>query len=124
MKCGEIGFGTYNCAYNIQVPWKCKFPWENEDQRTLKLVSIDKCLLAEVQGLWERGIKTTGCCCGHGDAFAAFIGVAEEHIAEMKSLGYTVRHNSCRSNDEDSFIPKSALVYGEIQKGFNWRDNG
>lgn len=124
MKCSEIGFGTYNCAYNIQVPWKCKFMWESEDKRTLKLVSIDKCLLTEVQGLWERGIKTTGCCCGHGNASAAFIGVAEEYISEMKLLGYTVHHNSCRPNDEDSFVPKTVICYGEIQKGFNWWDNG
>ena len=122
MNCGEVGFGTYNCAYNIMVPWMCKFAWETDDQKTQKLISVDKCLLSEVQSLWERGIKTTGCCCGHGNIERAFIGVAEEFIPKMKELGYMVWHNECRPEDEDSFVPKTQIVYGEIQNGFNWWD--
>ena len=116
MKCSDIRFGTYDCAYNIDVPWKV--------DGKAKEVAVDKCLLHEIQSLWERGIKTTGCCCGHGNPNCAFLGVKENHINEMKALGYVVWYNSCRPNDEDSFIPKTVLVYGEIQKGFNWWDNG
>lgn len=72
--------------------------------------SIDKCLLPEILKLWEMGIKTTGCCCGHGKK-GAFIGVDFDDIQKMKNLGYKVYHNECRSNDEDSFIPKTVFDY-------------
>jgi len=37
-----------------------------------KYVNIDKCLIHEIINLWEQGIKTTGCCCGHGDSNKAY----------------------------------------------------
>ena len=76
--------------------------------------------IKEIIDLWEQGIHTTGCCCGHGDINEAFIGVNFEDIPKMKELGYDVQFNSCRPNDEDSFIPKTELKYGEIEKGFDW----
>jgi hypothetical protein len=27
---------------------------------------VDSCLVPALLALWEKGIKTTGCCCGHG----------------------------------------------------------
>ncbi len=33
------------------------------------------------------GIKTTGCCCGHGYTLG-FIEVTDESIEDMKRLGY------------------------------------
>jgi len=105
------------------LPWLCKLPWENESERVPKYVAIDKCLLPEVLKLWELGIKTTGCCCGHGHSDHAFIGVSDEFIPRMKEFGYKVQRNECRPNDEDEFVPKTNLSYGEIQKGFNWWDS-
>ena len=84
MKCNEVGFGTGYCAYAIYLPWKVKFEWEDESQRRPKCVSIDKCLLPEIIQLWEMGIKTTGCCCGHGNINMAYIGVRFEDIDKMK----------------------------------------
>lgn len=52
MKCKDIGFGTFNCAYNIMLPWV-------GNDRKLHTVAIDKCLLPEIISLWELGIKTT-----------------------------------------------------------------
>lgn len=115
MECKDIGFGTYDCSYNVMLPWF------GDDGRA-HTVAIDKCLLAEVVSLWEQGIKTTGCCCGHGRQGMAFIGVRPEHIPKMKELGYEVWFNECRPGDEDSFVPKTKLEYGEIRKGFNWWD--
>jgi hypothetical protein len=122
MNCNEIGFGTYDCVYNIMLPYKTKFEWEDDNKLKPKYVSIDKCLMHEVILLWEIGIKTTGCCCGHGDSRQPFIGVKKEFIPKMKELGYKVRFNNCRPNDEDSFIPKTRFHYGEVKKGFNWWD--
>lgn len=118
MQCADISFGSADCAYNIMTPFKCGCDAD------FKMVNIDKCLLTEVKDLWERGIKTTGCCCGH-DKQPPFIGVEFEFIPQMKALGYQVAYNSCRPDDEDHFIPKTVLSYGEIQKGFNWwEENG
>lgn len=113
MNCRDIGYGTYDCGYNIMPPFRCGFAFD------FHYVSIDKCLLPEVLLLWEQGIRTTGCCCGHGRD-APYIGVLPEDIRKMKLLGYRVAYNPCRLDAEDSFVPKTVLRYGEIQKGFNW----
>jgi hypothetical protein len=75
--------------------------------------------LPEILRLWELGIKTCGCCCGHGKQ-TPFIEVKEEYIPKMKELGYVVQPNECRSGDEDGFVPKTILNYGNADKGFNW----
>ena len=124
MKCNEIEFGSYDCAYNIMLPWLTHDPTDPSAPPQPKTVAIDKCLLPEVIKLWEMGIKTTGCCCGHGRKGMAFIGVTEENIPRMKRLGYEVRFNECRPSDEDSFVPKTPLPRknGRADKGFNWWD--
>lgn len=106
IKCKDIKFGTYDCVYTIQLPWHRLI---SQESRTW--VAVDKCLLPEVLYLWESGIKTTGCCCGHGRDELAYIGVCDEHIQKMKDMGYRVHYNKCRPNDEDSFTPKSILTY-------------
>ncbi len=111
MKCNEIEFGTFSCAYSISFPWKCKFEWEAESERRCKHISIDTCLLPEILKLWEFGIKTTGCCCGHGDVSLAYIGVEDEYIEKMIQNGYKTYFNTCRPNDKDSFVPKTILNY-------------
>ena len=114
MKCKDISFGTGDCAYNIHLPWLV-------DGKAM-MVNIDKCLLPEIIRLWEMGIKTTGCCCGHWKE-EPFIGVRFEDIDKMKALGYKVCPNKFRPGDEDSFYPKTILKYGDADKGFNWWDN-
>ena len=109
--CKDIKSQSYECAYHIYLPWKCKFPWEDDSKLEKKLVSIDKCLLPEILRLWELGIKTTGCCCGHGDASKAFIGVHPEYIKTMRTLGYKNYYNEHNSDSEDHFIPQTYLKY-------------
>lgn len=113
MQCKDIEFGTGDCAYNIHLPWLV--------DGKAKMVNIDKCLLPEIIHLWELGIKTTGCCCGHGKE-EPFIGVAFEDIDRMLELGYKVCPNKYRPRDRDSFYPKTILKYGNADKGFNWWD--
>ena len=47
---------------------------------------LDVCVAEEVMSLWRAGVKTLGCCCGHGDHNLAFIQVPEEFPLEC--LGY------------------------------------
>lgn len=114
IKCSDIPFQTYECAYRIYLPWKCKFPWEDDSKKEEKLVAVDKCLLSEILELWEMGIKTTGCCCGHGDISKAFIGVHPLHVKTMKEMGYKVYYNSCNPDSEDCFIPKTHFNYQDF----------
>lgn len=111
IRCKDIDYGTYQCAYNIYVPWLCKLPYEDDGQKKQKAVCIDKCLLPEILRLWEAGIKTTGCCCGHGKS-EPFINVIEDDIQKMKDLGYQVQYNPFRPETEDTFYPKTVLDYG------------
>lgn len=116
MQCKDIEFGTGDCAYNVHLPWLV--------DGKAKMVNIDKCLLPEIIHLWELGIKTTGCCCGHGktDMQEPFIGVEFAYIDKMLELGYKVCPNKYRPRDRDSFYPKTVLQYGSANKGFNWWD--
>lgn len=107
--------GTYACSFRVRLPWKEVLPWEHPIKAKSKYVNIDKCLLYEVYYLWTLGIKTTGCCCGHG-YLKPYIGVYNEHIPTMLKLGYKVQYNSCRPNDNDVFCPKSKIKYIEEQK--------
>lgn len=51
-----------------------------------------------------------------------YIGVREEYIDQMKAMGYEVQLNKHNPGAEDSFKPKTKLVYGDADKGFNWWD--
>ena len=119
MECKDIKFGSYDCCYSIDLPYLVKNPCDPNEPPKKFSVCIDKCLLPEILKLWEAGIKTTGCCCGHGKKESAYIGVNSEHIEKMKQMGYTVAFNPNRPNDKDSFIPKTEFEYGSIDKGFH-----
>lgn len=72
-------------------------------------VWVDECLEEEIKSLWDNGIKTIGCCCGHG-CFLGFIQVTEDCIDKMKSLGYQNYLYTDSLNDStrlDAFIPKT-----------------
>jgi hypothetical protein len=109
MNCEDVKFGSGDCAYNIMLPYLV-------DGKP-KTVTVDKCLLFEVVSLWESGIKTTGCCCGHGETMLAVISVKPEYNDKMRELGYK-KHKLV----ENAYIPKTGIEYGYIDKGFNWWD--
>lgn len=71
---------------------------------------VDACLKPELNGLWDRGIRTVCSCCGHGDAGEAFIVVVPEDRQKMIDLGYAERppvEDECRLCGA-TFRPKSA----------------
>jgi len=99
-KCEDSYVQEYNCVIELKSLWADKN------------ICIDSCLLKEIEYLWGKGIVTTGCCCGkhiNSPENSSFIGVEEDFIPLMKQLGYQVRFNPCRINDEDSFVPKFSL---------------
>ena len=42
----------------------------DRDERT---VSIDSCIVDQIQDLWLAGVTTLGCCCGHGKSAPSVI---------------------------------------------------
>ena len=106
MTCEDIDYGTCDCSYHIFLP----YPNEKlvDGKLEFKCVDIDKCLLSEVVGLWELGIKTTGCCCGHKKS-EPFISVRKEYGGIMLHLGYEIQHNMPSCDINCYFVPKSKL---------------
>ena len=40
--------------------------WE-ERHHPEKGIAIDSCIADDLAAAWEAGVRTLGCCCGHGD---------------------------------------------------------
>lgn len=95
----------YDQMVVLEVPDNVDIRYNNPDREKKTHVSIDPCLVEEIKFLWSKGVVTTGCCCGH-NSHPPYIGVTEEFIPVMKSMGYKVSFNKCRPKDEDSFTPK------------------
>jgi len=73
------------------------------------LICIDPCVVEEINYLWNIGITTTGCCCGHNSQ-KGYIGVIDDDVSKMKQLGYRVQVNQMRVGAEDTF---------DIKNGYN-----
>ena len=103
-ECCKIG--TYECCVSLKLPFKQNFFGTEREY-----VSVDKCIVDEIKDLWSKGIKTTGCCCGH-NTIDGYVGVVDEDIPKMKQLGYRVQFNPHRPNYEDTFYLKTNLKKG------------
>lgn len=109
-------FRLYNCGVKILIPPKGLIKYNCED-KPKERVSVDGCLADEIEELWRKGIKTTGCCCGHGRELG-FIEVTEDCIPMMEELGYAhyiYEPEFGGADRKDAFIPKS---YGHNYKGY------
>jgi len=105
--CKNVEIGSYCNQIELEKPKR--MVGDNRTPNTESLtICVDSCLKEEIEYLWSIGITTTGCCCGHGK-LEPFIGVVPQDIQKMKELGYIVRKNECRTNDEDSFYPKGYI---------------
>jgi len=64
-------------------------------------ISVDKCIAEEILGLWEKGITTTGSCCGH-NKINGMINFPDSETENMKQLGYRVYRNKFGAMVADS----------------------
>jgi hypothetical protein len=101
--CENIEIASQGNQTLLDIPPHITVPTFRDTKK--EKVYVDVCISEEIKSLWDRGITTTGCCCGH-NKIEGFIGVIDEDIPRMKELGYEVHFNKCRPDDEDSFIPK------------------
>lgn len=70
LHCRNVGFGTYDC-YDAT-----KYGFD-----------VDSCLVGEINRLNNQGIKTIGCCCGHGRR-GGYIQVTPTDVDKMLEMGY------------------------------------
>ena len=106
----------YNCNKKILYPPK-NFIKYNCFEGYRDSVIVDACLADEIEDLWSKGIKTTGCCCGHGEELGSIL-VTNDCIPMMEELGYVhyIFKEDYGENRNDAFIPKS---YGHIYDGYS-----
>ena len=106
----------YNCKKEALYPPKGFIPYNSRaGQKTV--IGVDACLKDEIVSLWEKGIRTTGCCCGHGRVLG-FIEVVDKDIPKMEELGYIhyIYEEEFGGKDrKDAFIPKT---YNHIYDGY------
>lgn len=90
--CENIPYGSYICYETI-----------NELG-----INIDKCLVSEIKYLNKQGIKTVGCCCGHGKS-QGYIQVQRGCGKKMELLEYKRLPVDENGNGYNCFKPKSTM---------------
>ena len=55
------------CKLENQIAVKAP-EWSEKD-----FISIDECIVEQMQALWEAGIVTLACCCGHGEGACSVV---------------------------------------------------
>jgi len=86
--------GTYGCYVTAFICECCNHP-----------VVVDECLRAEIEWLHRQGIRTIGCCCGHGK-WSGYIQVLQDDCERMEQMGY-VRQEPEGDIGQWCFGPKS-----------------
>lgn len=79
-------------------------------------ILVDECLADEIESLWNKGIRTAGCCCGHGK-YLGFINVYQDDIEKWNIWDINIIYLKMIlvEKKKDTFIPKS---YGHIYDGY------
>lgn len=98
-KCNNVELGSYDNQVTLKRPEHMQGRQEGSSGDT---ICVDACIENEIKWLWELGVHTTGCCCGH-NKIDGFIGVIDSDIDFMLELGYTVQKNPNRPDSKDTF---------------------
>lgn len=77
-------------------------------------VSVDKEIGEEIKELWNKGIRTTGCCAGHPEG--AYIGVTDDCVRKMEELGYKHFYNPHDGDNQKTFHPKSLNTKSLVER--------
>jgi hypothetical protein len=102
----EIIVEIEGCKQVVIYPPKDLIKYNYDKNKTKDAVTVDECIKKEIEQLWEKGIRTTGCCCGHGKR-CGFIEVIDEDVEEMKKMGYLHYMYNNDPKRKDAFIPKA-----------------
>lgn len=101
------------CKYSPVGEYKCYVELKFSQQSGAKSICVDTCLQDEIWRLNKKyGIRTIGCCCGHG-VTTPYIQVApdDDNIEQMHLLGYKPLPMDENGNGPWCFKPKTYLDY-------------
>ena len=104
--CVDVDVGSYDNQVMLPIPAHMKKYERARVKAGLSpSVCIDRCILPQVQTLWAKGVKTSGCCCGHGKIGFSYISVLDSADAnKMESLGYEHLDSSLSAAPELHFL--------------------
>lgn len=74
----------------LQLPEWSKARARRLQERLPPTVSIDGCIKHMILELWDKGIETTGCCCGH-NFMPGWVSVEPDCFEAMFALGYFMK---------------------------------
>lgn len=104
--CVNVKIGSYDNQVCLGF-YECMREYA-DNRRKLGLseygICVDRCLMNEIIFLWEHGIRTYGCCCGHNTGLAC-INIDEEDFVKALQLGYKKYHFPDEPNRDDTIIP-------------------
>ena len=86
-KCKNVELGSYDNQIELEAPSHMKNRQIGSCMTIGEIICVDKCIADEVQSLWDKGITTVGCCCGHNKIYS-YIKVDTPDIQKMFDLGY------------------------------------
>lgn len=99
--CKDSPIGAYECYVEIK----------STPQSRMKSICVDACLRDEVYTLIKnRGIRTLGCCCGHG-CTPPYIQVDPRDVEDMLMMGYEPLPVSENGDGPWCFKPKTFLDF-------------
>jgi hypothetical protein len=108
--CRNVEIGSHRVSVLMRLPPHMSDLEEMRVANDLSpYITVDACLVEEIRDLWDAGIRTSGCCCGHNQV-PGFIGVYGGDIPKMHALGYIPQWNALYPEREDGFYPKSTQV--------------
>lgn len=93
--CHNVELGSYDNQVVLKAP-----VWSSHET-----ICVDTCVSKEICQLWEMGIITYGCCCGH-NVTESMVNVDDKDIDKMLSMGYVQNHSD--PTRKDTFRLKSA----------------
>ena len=93
--CGGVEFGVGKNKVKIQIPDS----WETNKKS--RIISVDVCMVVDLKNLWDKGIRTVECCCGH-NRVDGYIAVDDKSIPLMLEMGY--KNITKKQERKDLFI--------------------
>ena len=81
--------GSYSNQVVLDVP---KFMYPLRDclggVKPVQKIGIDKCLVPTIKFLWDNGVATLNCCCGHNVQKPTII-IDKKYIPKIMALGFS-----------------------------------
>ncbi len=84
-----------------------------------RVIKVDSCIVPDIVGLWNIGVKTLGSCCGHGKYKKTIIVQSESGLLSTKKDSFKIKYlNSVEDVFTNTIIPRKRKFYKKDAKGY------